>query len=277
VDSTDPAAGDRDDPNRHPNDGKHRSHRFLGANQFVPRFHKLPGAEKHCDLTVKWLRGEIQVPEIADRWTTGPVVRLSVVAPEVARPGEPVNIQTLVTNNKAGHDFPTGPMDMIEGWVEVAVTDADGKIVFTSSRADDRGYLINPQIVFKAELIDRLGELIGRHELWRLVGAKFKRVLFPGLTDTTTFTFNCPGMGKPTAAGAAVEPQETHTFVLPADAPARELKVTAVVWYTKFSAPFLDRLFGEAAKQRSEVTEVARAEAVIKVIHEEQASAQSTP
>jgi len=276
VDSTDPAAGDGDDPNRHTADDKHRSHRFLGANQFVPRYHQLPGADKHCELTVQWLRGEHPVPEIAHKWTQGPVVRLSLVVPPAVRAGEPVNIQTIVTNNKAGHDFPTGPLDMIEGWVEVTVTDAAGRVVFASSRADERGYLMNPQIVFKAELMDRLGELIGRHELWRLVGARFKRALFPGVTDTSTFTFNCPGMAPPTAA-PVLQTAQTHSFAAPPGPAGDELKVTAVVWYCKFSAPFLDRLFGEQARQRSEVTDIARAEAVIKVNYEQQASAQSAP
>ncbi len=36
VDSTDPASGDVLDYNRAAGDGKHRSHRFLGANQFIP-------------------------------------------------------------------------------------------------------------------------------------------------------------------------------------------------------------------------------------------------
>lgn len=272
--SLDPAAGDPHDPNRSPNDGKHRSHRFLGANQYIPRYLKLKGGEKHCDLTVQWLRGEHPVPEIADRWTTGPVIRVDLNVPAEVLPGEEVKIQTIVNNNKAGHDFPTGPMDMIEGWVEVRATDQAGNVVFASARPDDRGYLVNPQIVFKAELINRLGQLIGRHELWQLVGARFKRTLFPGVTDTTTFAFECPSMpGKP-ARQAALAGEGEHPFRVPADVAGDELRVSAVVWYCKFSAPFLDRLFGEEAKMRSEVTEVARSEAVIRVARREVASTQ---
>lgn len=276
VTSKDPAAGDRDDANRSPSDGKHRSHRFLAANQFVPSFHKLPGAEEHCALTEKWLRGDYEVPEIADRWTRGPVVKLSLVAPDEVRQGETVEIQTIVTNNKAGHDFPTGPMDMIEGWVEVEVTDAQGHVVFASASPDDRGYLTNPQIVFKAELINRLGELIGRHELWHLVGARFKRVLFPGMTDTTTFAFGCPGVPRDGAAPPAGR-LGNHTFEVPPQAGPGELRVSAVVWYCKYSAPFLDRLFGAEAGLRSEVTDVARAQATITVMDDPHAALESTP
>ncbi len=265
VRSNDPAAGDPDDPRRSFDDGKHRSHRFLAANQFIPRYLGLEGAERHCELTVDWLRGEYDVPEIADRWTEGPVVRLEIVAPEAVRPGEEVKVQTILVNNKAGHDFPTGPLDMIEGWVELRVENSAGEIVFASGRPDERDYLVNPQIVFKAELINRRGELIGRHDLWNLVGARYKRSLFPGFTDTTTFTFACPAETTGRDRRATLEPETAHVVRVPESVEGNELRVTAVLWYCKFSAPFLDRLFGEDRKLRSEVTDIARAEAVMRV------------
>ena len=265
VASNDPATGDAHDFNRSPGDGKHRSHRFLAANQFVPRHHDLPGAEEHCALTVDWLRGEFDIPEIADRWTKGPAIRVELFTPDEVRPGDEVTVQTVVTNNKTGHDFPTGPLDMIEAWVEVKVTDGGGNVVFASGHLDERGYLVNPEIVFKAEPIDRKGELIGKHELWNKVGSRFNRSLFPGFADATAFTFECPAM--PTGPKRSVSFDATHemTFVLPSTLTEDELKVTAILWYTKFSAPFLDRLFGSEAKLRSEVTAIARAEARIHV------------
>ncbi|MCH7526646.1 MAG: cytochrome b/b6 domain-containing protein [Planctomycetes bacterium] len=191
VDSNDPAAGDQHDFNRSPNDGKHRSHRFLAANQFIPRHHDLPGAEGHCQLTVDWLRGEYRISGIEDRWTRGPVVRVDLKVPETARPGQRVRIQTVLINNKTGHDFPTGPLDMIEAWVEVTVRDYEGSIIFASARPDERDYLVDPKIVFKGEPIDKYGNLIGKHELWRKVGSRFNRSLFPGFSDPTEFVFEC--------------------------------------------------------------------------------------
>lgn len=276
VDSADPAAGDMDDPNRSPNDGKHRSHRFLGANQFVPEFHRLPGAEEHRRLTEKWLRGQIEVPEIADRWTSGPVIRLSLILPETVKPGEAITVQTIVTNNKAGHDFPTGPLDMIESWIELTVADDHGNIVFASSRADERGYLQNPEVVFRAELIDRFGELIGKHELWRLVGARFKRALYPGVTDTMTFAFNCPGLPQPGEERAPAGDRQ-YVVSVPNRLPSDNLHVRAVVWYRKYSAPFLDRLFGEGANMRSEVTDIARSDGTIRVRRVPYAEIQPAP
>lgn len=272
--STDPASGDKDDFNRQPDDGKHRSHRFLAANQFVPRVLELEGADRQCDLTVQWLRGEYPIPEIADRWSAGPVIRLDLHVPDSVRPGDEVRIQASMVNNKTGHDFPTGPLDMIEGWLELTVTDEAGRIVYASARPDERGYLVDPTVVFKAEGINAAGELIGRHELWTMVGVRYKRAMFPGFTDTAAFVFECPAMSSDPGKRAALEPRLADAFPLPADFSGDELRVSAVLWYCKFSAPFLDRLFGEDAHMRSEVTDIARAEAVIRVSHHELAATQ---
>jgi ABC-type proline/glycine betaine transport system permease subunit len=52
--SREPASGDALDYNRSSGDQKHRSHRFLGANQFMPILHDLPGGKEHVDLIEKW-------------------------------------------------------------------------------------------------------------------------------------------------------------------------------------------------------------------------------
>lgn len=216
-------------------------------------------------MTVDWLRGQYRVPEIEDRWTRGPVVRVDLKVPETARPGEHVRIQTILTNNKAGHDFPTGPLDMIEAWVEVTVRDDKGDIVFASARPDERGYLVDANIVFKGEAIDKYGNLIGKHELWRKVGSRFNRSLFPGFADTTDFVFECPALPSDPNRRVVLEDEE-QSFRLPDDVDTSELRVSAILWYCKFSAPFLDRLFGEDAGLRSELTDISQAEAVIRII-----------
>src|SRR5690606_33370823 len=110
--STDPAVGDIADYNRSASDGKHRSHRFIAANQMMPEILKLPGWEEQVELTEKWLKGESPIPEIADKWVDGPAVSLELVAPEKVIPGEEVLIKAIITSNKVGHDFPSGPLDI---------------------------------------------------------------------------------------------------------------------------------------------------------------------
>ena len=76
----DPAAGDSSDYNRTPADGKHRSHRFLAANTFVPAF-CIGRRRKHIELT-KVAARHIAIPEIRNKWADGPIVKVRIEAPE---------------------------------------------------------------------------------------------------------------------------------------------------------------------------------------------------
>ena len=46
---------------------------------------KLPGAERQVALTGDWVRGEIDIPEIADKWRRGPAVPIELVVPDELR------------------------------------------------------------------------------------------------------------------------------------------------------------------------------------------------
>jgi len=260
--SSDPAAGDDADYNRGVADGRHRSHRFLAANQVMPVLMKLPGAEEHVRLTERWLRGEIEVEEIADKWTAGPVIRCELNGPKSVSPGEPVDVQVVLTNNKTGHGFPTGPLDIIRSWVELTVKDDRGNIVFESGKPDEQGKMVEGALIFKAEGIDRYGNDIDRHNLWEMVGARFKRAMFPGASDMAEYSFACPGFSAP-----AVRESDGQSDNLVFDAPpaTSTLNVTAVLNYQKADAAFLDRLFGEGSGVRTPITELSRAELVIRV------------
>lgn len=269
VDSLDPARGDFQDPTRSPDDGKHRSHRTLGANQFIPLYHELPGAEEQVAMIVQWLKGDYEIPEVAHKWTEGPVVRLHLGVPEEVTRGEEIEIRTHLTNNKTGHNFPTGPLDMIEAWVELTVVDERGKVVFSSGSLDDKDYLENPQIVFKKELVDQEGNAVDRHNLWDAVGATYKRALFPGFTDTTEFKFHCPAMSAESGEEPGEESEEIgQTVKLPDDLAASVLSVKATLWYSKFKAPFMDKVFPPETRMRAPATAISEASATIRVVAE---------
>ena len=270
VSSHDPARGDGSDYNRDPGDGKHRGHRMLASNQYVPMLHALEGAAEHVALTEKWLRGEIAIPEIADKWTEGPVVRMDVLAPERVSAGQRVSIQIVLTNNKTGHDFPTGPLDMIESWVELKVADAQGNIVFHRGQPDADDRIEQPPLIFKADGFDRRGELIDRHNLWDLVGASYKRSLYPGVTDSVSVPFQCPSMARRrlSADNERIAPgqrQEDIAFEAPAAPDSERLTVSATLWYRKANPEFLDRVYGSDAGVRSPMTAMSTASTVIVV------------
>ena len=266
VESSDPAAGDELDYNRSPDDGKHRSHRFVAANQFMATLLKLKGGEEQAELTRKWLRGEFPIPEIADKWPSGPAVPIELQVPEEARPGEEIKILVKITSNKVGHDFPTGPLDIIQSWVELEVSDDAGKVVFHSGRVDDRNFIEPGSFLFKAEPVDQYGNLIDRHNLWEMVGVRYRRSLFPGFADAAEFSFSCPSV-LPSNEMEQRKPLERDEFAFRApETSGGNLHVRARLRYRKIDQYLINFLFGEDTKLTTPVTDMSEDEAIISLV-----------
>lgn len=263
VASHDPAAGDVLDYNRSPDDGSHRSHRFLGANQMMPTMLNLPGGQEQVDLVSQWLRGEIEVPEIADKWATGPVVTVDIEAPETAVAGEPVTLRAVTTSRKVGHDFPTGPLDIIQSWVEVVVRDDAGRIVFQSGGVDDDNFIQKGSFIFKAEGVDQYGNLIDRHNLWEMAGVRFRRSLFPGFADSSEYTFGCPSSVTVLTEGPDAG---RNDFEVPAAPEGGALHVTARLRYRKYDQFLLNYMFGVDSGISAPITDIDTAEATIRIV-----------
>lgn len=241
VDSDDPAAGDASDYNRTAGDRKHRSHRFLASNNFMPNLLKLEGAEKQTELTNRWLRGEFEIPEIREKWAEGPIVKVAIEAPEAVSPGERFRVRVTLASNKVGHDYPTGPLDLIQSWLEVTVADGAGKEIFASGRRDAKNFIEPGTFLFKAEPVDQYGNLIDRHNLWEMVGVRYRRSLFPGYSDTVEYQV----ASSPAASGP--------------------FRVDAVLQYRKVDQFLVNYVLGEERGVTAPVAEIARASASIAV------------
>ncbi len=273
VESRDPAAGDALDYNRHPRDGKHRSHRFIAANTIIPHAQRdqLEGWQTQLALTEQWLRGQLPIPEIADKWAHGPIVKLAVSAPESVAPGENIPLRVVLASNKVGHDFPTGPLDIIQSWLDVTVTDDQGRGVWTSGKRDDKHFLQPGTFLFKAEPVDQHGNLIDRHNLWEMVGVRFRRALFPGYSDTVNFSIPCTGAlsasDQPGQSPPLTDPDklEVPAPAVPAPAQAGEYRITVALQYRKVDQFLLNYLLGATNTYTAPVTELVRAETRVKV------------
>ncbi|MBI3682670.1 MAG: hypothetical protein HY235_20030 [Acidobacteria bacterium] len=261
VASTDPAAGDSADYNRSADDHKHRSHRFLAANNFVPALLRLDGADRHLELTGRWLRGQFDIPEIRNKWAEGPVVKLRIEAPAAVAPGQKLAVRIILVSNKVGHDYPTGPLDMIQSWVELRIEDDQGRNVFSSGRRDQRGFIEPGTFLFKAEPVDQYGNLIDRHNLWEMVGVRYRRSLFPGYSDTVEYNVVCPSGGPRPASRNTPDVRE---FPVPAAARGT-LHVTATLHYRKIDQFLLNYVLGEKAGLTSPVADIASATARVSV------------
>ncbi len=260
VASTDPAAGDTMDYNRSPDDSKHRSHRFLAANNFVPALLHLDGADEQVHGTNAWLEGQIDIPEIRNKWAQGPVVRIRIEAPPTAEPGKSLPVRVVMTSNKVGHDYPTGPLDMIQSWVELRVTDAGGHVIYTSGQRDERNFLAPGTFLFKAEPVDQYGNLIDRHNLWEMVGVRYRRSLFPGYSDTVEYNIPCPSGGPVKLQNNSRSAQE---YAVPVKSESGDLRIDAVLHYRKIDQFLLNYVLGAQSGLTAPVVDVSHATATV--------------
>lgn len=240
VDSFDPASGDPLDYNRSENDGKHRSHRFLGGNQMVPEMLDLPGAQKQVTLTEQWLRGEVEIPEIAQKWEPGEAVPIHISAPEEVRANASFDINVIITNNKGGHNFPTGPLDMIQAWLEIIVTDQQGKVHYSSGTLDENHFIKPGAFIFKAEPVDQYNNVIDQHNLWEMVGVRYSRAIYPGHSDNAHYQIQLPdSRGGQRDIPISINPISEDNSTI------SHLDVSVRLQYRKINQFLMNVLFGE--------------------------------
>jgi hypothetical protein len=216
-------------------------------------------------LVESWLSGELEIPELEGRWRDGPAVPIEIEAPEHVAPGGKLDIKVHLVNNKVGHDFPTGPLDIIQAWVELEVVDADGKQVHASGRVDEQNFVETGSFMFKAEPVDRYGNLIDRHNLWEMVGVRFKRSLFPGSEEVASYSLVCAGV-DPALADAPI--LDTAAAVPLTSGLVGPLTIRAKLNYRKFDQYLLDFAFGKESGATSPITVMSTDEATVALISE---------
>ncbi len=165
--------------------GMIHSHRFIAANAVIPW---LRHDEKQREMTEEWLKGKASVPEIQSRWAQGPAIKIKIKAPLSVSPKNTLKWSVIITNNKVGHSFPTGPLDLIEAWLVVTVRDKTGKILYNFRKSLERNPRNRRPFILRGIGIDRNGkETITRHNLWDMVAMKEKRSIFVGASQTVFY------------------------------------------------------------------------------------------
>ncbi|HYN87325.1 MAG TPA: hypothetical protein VER55_02285, partial [Ardenticatenaceae bacterium] len=74
--------------------------------------------------------------------------RVELLAPADAPAGSEVALRVRVSNVGAGHDLPTGMAELRKLWLEVTVTDATGRSLFTSGATDDFGDPVQGSVTY---------------------------------------------------------------------------------------------------------------------------------
>ncbi|EIM62604.1 multiheme c-type cytochrome [Desulfobacter postgatei] len=109
------------------------THGFVGANSGVP---EMFSAKDKSVMAV-------------ERLTHAADIFLVMIDSHTAR--------VVVTNTGAGHSLPTGVGDLRQVWIEVTLTDSDGKAVFQTGVPDKNNELPENTVMFKTILGDGVG------------------------------------------------------------------------------------------------------------------------
>lgn len=217
---------------------KHRNHYFAAGNQFMPEALGSPDAAGQIERVTQWLQGRHVIPEIQKIWPEGPVVALKIEAPPTAEPGDHVRLQSILTNNKAGHGFPTGPLNIVRAWLELTVSDSSGRAIFHSGLLDAENHIEAGSYVLKPLAIDLHGRMIQEPDLWHPDGPVYRPAVLPGQSARYDYEFGIP----PGSRGA--------------------LRVRARLRYRKANQYFVDSVYPSGSRT-APITDISTAEVSI--------------
>lgn len=179
--------------------GKAPNHRFAATNAALP---VLFGHRAQLEAVKRFLQDDV----------------LSVKIAEIRVSGNKCFVTVEVENKGTGHDFPAGPLDINQVWLEVKAVDAKGKIIFWSGSVDQRGQVDPGSRFFKVEELTKAGKEIEHHDILSVFDKKVVRMI--------------PPLEK-----------IRESYVFPLSDGIENLKITARVLFRKFNQRFTDWVF----------------------------------
>ena len=118
----------------------HYSHDFIGGNAVVT---KLLGSNGHSAMAEKLLKSAASINiSVADSDASSRTVQLRV----------------QVNNETAGHNLPTSLIEVRQMWLDVEVTDGDGKVLLSSGKVADTGAIDPDAVMFHGVAVDENGK-----------------------------------------------------------------------------------------------------------------------
>ncbi len=195
-------------------------HYFTGANANAER---LGGSAEHAAIA------EAQLKSAA---------KLEIATPDAVAAGEALQFDVVVHNVAAGHNLPTGLVELREMWVDVQVTAKNGAIVFRSGELGPGGEIPEGATRFGAVPADAQGNVT--HKPWEVAQFLHERLIPPKGSARDSFRVALPeGVVGP-------------------------LRIQTRLFYRSASPEALAALMGDAAFEPKQV-EMARAEALVSV------------
>ena len=218
------------------------SHSFAAANTAIPTLADLPDAERTVAECEASLAKSMRVDILGVRYggaVDGPLV-VSPVQSESLRPSSPHVLEIVVRNLGTGHTFTEGTADSNEVWLEVTVSDANGRVLAHSGDMSVEG-AVNPwSKFFNSFVIDRDGQRIERRNVQDIFVTLYSNQVPAGAADVTHYSFDTPAAEGPIIVRAALK-------------------------YRKFDATYWREVYGAGRRNDLPVATVAQAERLIQI------------
>ncbi|HKP36210.1 MAG TPA: tetratricopeptide repeat protein [Pyrinomonadaceae bacterium] len=205
-------------------EGKLATHRWAAANTAIPYFYKWP---EQLDAVTKFLENDAlgidifairRKPAADAEKFIAPVNRNSFAIAA----GDQITADVVITNKNIGHSFPPELRDFYEAYVEFAVIDGSGKVLYQSGFIKSNGHLDESAHNYKTYLVKADGSYNDKHHIWRTRVVAQNNVIHSGRSDMARYQFRIPS----NATGA--------------------LKLTARVKYRRFTRVFSDYSLGKS-------------------------------
>lgn len=178
--------------------GQVKSHRFLGANTLTAMLSESP---TQLEDTIRFLQSNkmritIDKPNRDTATQNYKALefqeRDNITAPYFYYLNEAASLNIIVSNIGVGHNFPGGTIDINEAWIELVITDAQGRPVFSSGTLDANSEVDPSAYFYRSMPVDRTGKDVWRHDLFNMIGDRYRNSIPPGAADVANFTFEVP-------------------------------------------------------------------------------------
>ena len=166
--------------------GKIRSHRFAGGNSWLAA---MRGDVAQVAAVRQMLRGAASIDIAAATAADGTRTLPADGAPVKA--GQPLTLEVVVRNERAGHRFPGGVVDAQDTWIEVTVYDAQGRRLAEAGTGEEKAG--DPSAhVLRALQVDEHGDprMLRETDLFRT--PVFNHTLAPRDAEAIRYRFDAP-------------------------------------------------------------------------------------
>jgi hypothetical protein len=112
--------------------------------------------------------------------SAGPIIDMVAKVSESLTPARGLRVDVTTSNARVGHNFPSGPIDVQEIWLEAELLDSAGAVVDRMGALDADNF-VDPRspILGCRGVEDAQGRPLVRHEFWKIAKIIGKRVLEP--------------------------------------------------------------------------------------------------